>query len=225
MGHTDQIQQGKGAKGFTLIEIMVSLILVVLLFTLSLGGNFDDRTRLEEASNHVERALRFCVDESILKNTIVRTRFIFNLDAHEIVVEFGPQGNFVLPADLLDEKIEDKEKTKKEKDINNKFNKIQEFQDSNIVFDDDIRITGVASSISQTLMTQGQASVYFYPSGEKDSALVMVASSDEIIAIKSNAFTMDIQKDYHPIEMSGTDSLQDAQEKLSRKIFEDWLKE
>jgi len=91
---------------------------------------------MEEAISNIERAIRFSVGESALRNVITRVQFDLDKDPQELSVEYGPDDSFVLPPS--EERImgvetegtkESEEFEKRAKKINQSFNKVSEFSE------------------------------------------------------------------------------------------------
>lgn len=214
-------------KGFTLIEMLVALLLVTIVLTVVSGTSFSTRRNLDEALNDIERAVRFSVDESALRNSIVRVRFKFDEDPQLWSVEFGPNSNFVLPprsTSTSQSKSEEEQEKKVQKDLNKKFSKVKEFQESDREFPLGVKIIGIASNLTQAMVLNGDNSIYIYPTGEKDSAIIIVASDDELASIKISPFTMDIEREYFSIELTDGEDILDAQIELAERIYQEWQK-
>jgi prepilin-type N-terminal cleavage/methylation domain-containing protein len=215
------------AKGFTLIEILVGLLLISLTFGLVITNVDSSRDRLEEVRQQIERSIVFSIDEAAIRNTLVRIHFIFDDQQQKIGVESGEVGNTMLPSFLFQEQenIKEEELKKQKKELKNRFQLLKDFQESMYSIENDIRIIGVASSISRQLVTEGEAAVYFYPSGEKDDALIIIGSEQELIAMKISAFLLKVDLDYHPLELLPEDNIFEKQQELAKEIFEKWLKQ
>lgn len=226
--HSKFLKQQINDQGFTLIEILVALTLVAFILGISLNSPFSTRNDLDKDVNSIERAIRFMSDESALKNTVVRLHFILDRDPQEFAVEYGPSDSFILPPksefETKTESKEEEEKRKKDtKNINMKFTRVAEFQDKNYELNTDIRVVGVATPQSDKLQTGGEVSIYAFPTGEKDEALVLVASDEDIISLKVNAFTSTIERESHALVKSGTEKdLSELQKKKAQEIFEKW---
>lgn len=217
-------------QGFTLIEILVALVLIVLVMSLALSNPFSSRNDLDKEVNSIERAIRFMSDEAALKNAVIRLHFMLNTDPQEYAVEYGPSDSFILPPKpefetKTETKEEEEKKKKDQKNLNLKFNKITEFQDKNSEVPTNIKIIGVATPQSEKLQLTGEVSIFAYPTGEKDEALVIVGSDEDIISIKVNPFTMLISHQAYPLGKTTEKDLSDKQQQKAREIFEKWQKE
>ena len=224
--------QLKNNQGFTLIEILVALVLIALVLGISITSPFSSRNDLDKDANAIERAIRFMSDEAALKNAVIRLHFILDKAPQEYAVEYGPSDSFILPPkpefETKAESKEEEEKRKKEnKNLNMKFTKVTEFQDKNNEMTGEIKIIGVATPQSEKLQTFGEASLYAYPTGEKDEALVLVGSDEDIISLKVNPFSMKIERETHPLgkATNGEKDLAELQNKKAKEIFEKWQKE
>ncbi|CBW26140.1 putative membrane protein [Halobacteriovorax marinus SJ] len=214
-------------KGFTLIEMLVALLLVTIVLTVVSGTSFSTRRNLDEALNDVERAVRFSVDEAALKNSMLRVRFKFDEDPQTWSVEFGPSGNFVLPPvskSVSQSKSEEEAEKKTQDQLNKKFSRVREFQDGDREFPLGIRVIGLATNLTQAMLLDGDNSLYIYPTGEKDSAIIIIASDDELAALKISPFTMDIEREYFSVETSDSTDITEAQIELAERIFQEWQK-
>ncbi len=219
-------------QGFTLIEILVALVLIAFILGISLNSPFSSRNDLDKDVNSIERAIRFMGDEAALKNTVVRLHIMMDKEPQEYAVEYGPSDNFILPPkaefETKTETKEEEEKRKKEtKNINMKFTRVSEFQDKNAEMSQDIRVVAVATPQSEKLQTGGEVSLYAFPTGEKDEALVLIASDEDIISLKVNAFTAKIDRQSYPLgkNTSGEKDLAELQRKKAQEIFEKWQHE
>lgn len=217
-------------QGFTLIEILVALVLIVLVMSLALSNPFSSRNDLDKEVNSLERAVRFMSDEAALKNAVIRLHFILNKDPQEYAVEYGPSDSFILPPkpefETKTETKEEEEKKKKElKNLNLKFNKITEFQDKNSELPANIKVIGIATPQSEKLQMTGEVSIYAFPTGEKDEALVIVGSDEDIISIKVNPFSMAITHQAYPLGKTTDKDLAEKQQEKAKEIFEKWQKE
>ncbi len=219
-------------QGFTLIEILVALAIIALIFGLSLSSPFSSRNDLDKDVNNIERAIRFMSDEAALKNAVVRLHLILDKEPQEYAVEYGPSDSFILPPkEEFETKVESKEeeeKRKKEtKNLNMKFAKVSEFQEQNTELSSGIKIIGVATPQSEKIQSKGEVSIYAFPTGEKDEALVLVGSDEDIISLKINPFSMNIERETHPLgkPTGGEKDLAELQMKKAQEIFEKWQKE
>lgn len=221
----------KNNQGFTLIEILVALVLIALILGISISSPFSSRNDLDKDVNGIERAIRFMSDEAALKNAVVRLHFILDKDPQEYAVEYGPSDSFILPPKPeFETKVETKEeedkKKKDTKNLNMKFAKVTEFQEQNTELTSGIKVIGIATPQSEKLQTKGEVSLYAFPTGEKDEALVLVGSDEDIISLKVDAFSMKIERETHPLgkPTSGEKDLAELQMKKAQEIFEKWMR-
>ncbi|PIK15300.1 type II secretion system protein [Halobacteriovorax sp. JY17] len=214
-------------RGFTLIEMLVALLLVTIVLTVVSGTSFSTRRNLDEALNDIERAVRFSVDEAALRNSMIRVRFKFDEDPQTWSVEFGPNGNFVLPPlnkDVSKSRSEEDSEKKSKDTLNKKFSKVREFQESDREFPFGVKVVGIATTLTQAMLLDGDNSLYIYPTGEKDSAIIIVASDDELASLKISPFTMDIEREYYTVDLSNDVDITEAQIALAERIYQEWQK-
>ncbi len=215
------------AKGFTLIEILTSLLLISLTFGLISSAVSTSRDRLDSTRQHIERAIAFSIDEATVRNALVRIHFVFDGEQQYISVENGESGNYMLPSFLFAEKqdLDKEELAEQNKKLQNQFSSVKDFQDGKFTLDEDIQIIAVATSVSKQLVTEGESAIYFYPTGEKDDAIIFFGSDEEIIVLKISAFILKISIDYLPLELIPNESATEKQLEMAKEIFEKWLKD
>lgn len=220
----------KNQQGFTIVEILVALFLVALVFSLALSDNFSSSNDLDKEASNMQRAVRFMSDEAALRNSVVRLHFLLDKEPQEYAVEYGPGDSFILPPAQEFETAtlspEEEEKAKKAlKSVNMKFNKIQEFQESNTEISEDVKVIGVGLATSKRLVSSGEISVYAFPTGEKDDALLLLATDDGIVSLQVNAFNQDVDKKTYKIENIGNRDINVVKKEKAKEIFEEWLKD
>lgn len=219
-------------SGFSLIEILVALTLVgIVIYSVdfSLTGDSDD---IESCVSSFERASRFASHEAILRGSMVRLHLSLDKNPQEWVLEAAPDGDFILP---LFEKYEDdsklslEEKSQKEKiikDVNNKFSRISEFEEETAVLPSKIKIMGVATSLHSKFIQEGDAAIYFYPNGERDAALMVFASDDEMFSLIIDPFTDGIRKEFFTLTKNKSeDLLIEEMENKAKEIYGEWMRD
>ncbi len=215
-------------EGFTLIEMLVALLLVTIVLAVVSGTSFSTRRNLDEALNDIERGIRFSTDEAALRNAMIRVKFNFDEDPQTWNVQFGPDGNFVLPANktqAVKSRSEENRDKKKKSNLDKKFSKVREFAESDKEFSAGVRIIGMATTLTQQMMLEGENALYIYPTGEKDSAIIVVATDDELASIKVSPFTMDLERKYYAIDLDTDGDISDKQVEMAEEIYQEWLKE
>lgn len=215
-------------QGFTILEILIALLLIVLVLSMSLSNPFSTSDDLYQQSDDIERALRFMSDEAALRNTVVRMHFMLGKSPQEYAVEYGPNDNFILPPEpefstTTMSKEEEEKLNKANKDTNLKFNKVQEFQDSNTEVADDVKIIGVGNGNSTRLVTTGEASIYAFSTGEKDDSIVILGNDEMLISLEVQPFSNKIERKTIPLEIAGNRELIDVQNEKAKEVFEQWL--
>ncbi|MCY4524270.1 MAG: hypothetical protein OXB84_05990, partial [Halobacteriovoraceae bacterium] len=149
-----------------------------------------------------------------------------NLSPQEYAVEKGPQGSFVLPRFPDTEKLslsEREEAEKKDKKLAESFNKIKEFQEENKILEEGLRIVGIGSTLYERFIIDLNASIYHYPTGERDGAIIVLASEDEVLGLIVNAFSQEFKWIFR--ELKGEGDLEEVQEKIALELYEEWKKD
>lgn len=216
-------------KGFTLIEILVALVLVGLLVGVAVSNPFSQRKSLEEDLDQIERGLRYMNDEAALKNTVVRLHAFLDKDPGEWAIEYGPTENFILPAKQemgagTVTEAEEEARAKEEKETNLNFNKISDFQEENLTLKNNVKFMGIASLLTESFQSKGEAAIYVFPGGEKDEALVILATEEEIATLEVEAFSSKIKRTFYSLEERKEEDLESKQLAAAQEAYQQWLK-
>lgn len=201
---------------------------MVILLTLAANNSFSSREALEEAVDDTERAIRFGMDESALRNVIIRLHFYHDKEPAEYSLEYGPTDNFVIPISLIEEQELDddkEERAKLSKEFNKDFNKIQEFQNANKELPNNVKLIGVGSKLTKRLIIEFHSSVYLFPTGEKDASIIFFATDEELVELQLEGFTDDYHVKYHKLDENlSADEIEEKQVEMAQEIFTQWMK-
>ncbi|MFN8370858.1 MAG: prepilin-type N-terminal cleavage/methylation domain-containing protein [Bacteriovoracaceae bacterium] len=220
-------------QGFTLIELLVTLFLVATLFFFALNVDHSSRDKLEGILDRIESSLRFTVNEAILRNAIVRMNFNLELEKSSYAVEYSNSSAFVLPEfdKLLSQEkgsLKEQKKVNKLKDkIDQKFNKVNEMEsDESKEITKPFRIIGVGTSVTDKLVTEGNISIYVYPTGERDSGIIIIGNDQEVVGLSIEPFTGEFKREYVKIKSDeikdGKKDLVEIQEGIAEELFRNW---
>lgn len=213
----------KNDDGFTLLEILVALVLVTFIMALVTGDNFSSRKNLDEVLERFESAIRFSTDEAILRNSIVRLHINFDKTPQEFVVEYGPNGRFVIPKRVVAGPTGDKEEDQKNnKEFDQLFSPVPEFEEISREILPDIQILGASTALSSQLLALGTLSIFFYPSGERDPALIIFGTDDEVATLQVEPFVKTINREYRKLTDLERKDLDDSHLKIVSEIYQKW---
>lgn len=73
------------------------------------------------------------------------------------------------------------------------------------------------------MINTGSAFIYFYPTGEKDNAFIIIGSDTEMATIEFFPFIDRIQRNYIKIDNTDIDELDDIQNQKAKEVYEKWL--
>lgn len=225
-------------KGFSLLEILVTLFLVsfVTLAVLTSGGGFSTGSALDRLADDVERSVRFAEDEAVLRNRVVRLRFLLDREPQEYAVEYGPDAGFVLPGRLVggsgDPGAREREEAERlDRELARRFTRVDELSEGNKRVEEGARVVGVGSLTGRVFVSEGEASVHVYPDGERDAAFVALAGEGGLALVTTEAFLPDVGVDRRGLPDGGGGGgggdggrgLEERRLALARELFTEWV--
>jgi len=218
----------QGQSGFSLIEIMVALLLAALVFlAIPSGDSARNHRILKTTIDNLERSIRFAANESVLRNTVCRLRLDLDKEPVEWTVEYGPAGNIPLPE--MSEKTdlslaEEKAQLDKAAKIDKEFTKVEEFEEIKQEIPQEVSIIGVATTGIKGIKQKGTANIYFYPTGEKDGALVFLSTIEEVAHIEVSPFLSDIKSVFFTLNAQSVAKFKDLLQTRMDEVYREWGK-
>lgn len=216
--------------GFSLIEIMVALLLAAIIFVAVPTGDSSNKHRaLQNTIDDFDRSVRFASNESVLRNRLVRLRIDLEQDPIQYIVEYGPGENLVLP-DMSEDKAEnlsleeEKAALEDKKKLDGQFTKVEEFEDIRREISQEVNFIGMASTIQKKIMNEGQAVLYFYPTGERDGALIFLGTSEEMGWLEVEPFQNETRQSYYVFPADSVAKTSDLQQTKMDEIVKEWQK-
>ncbi len=216
-----------GQHGFSLIEIMVALVLAALVFlAVPSGDNAQKHRALQTDMDNLDRSIRFAANEAVLRNTVVRLRISLDESPVQYTVEYGPAGNLPLPdmPENLDSLSLAQQKAMQDKTtaLSRQFTKVSEFEDIKRQVSDDVTIFGVATNAQKGIMKDGEANIYFYPTGEKDAALIFFSTTEEVAHLEIEPFLQETRKVFFTLDTSRVAKLEDLIQTRMSEVYQEW---
>ena len=118
---------------------------------------------------------------------------------------------------------EEKAESEKRASIDRQFTKVAEFEDIKHEISEDETILGMASTSQKKLMKDGEATLYFYPTGEKDGGLIIFSTTDEIAYLEVAPFLSETNSVFEPLKTSGVAKLEDILQTRMDEVYKEWL--
>ncbi len=214
-------------QGFSLIEILVALVLAAMIFlAVPTSDTVQKHRNLKSAVDDLDRSVRFAGNEAVLRNTVVRLRISLDKVPVEYTVEYGPAGNLPLPdmpvkagQSLQDEKAE----ADKRAALDRQFTKVEEFEEIKHDISEDVTILGMASTSQKELVKEGEATLYFYPTGEKDGGIIIFSTIEEIAYLEVAPFLSETNSVFETLKTSGVAKLEDILQTKMEEVYKEWL--
>jgi prepilin-type N-terminal cleavage/methylation domain-containing protein len=221
------VQKINNQRGFSLIEILVALLLTSLIVISFPSSDTTEKHRnLKSAVADIDRAIGFASNESVLRNTVVRLRISFDKAPIEYNVEYGPPGNMPLPdmpANNHKSLSEEKADAAKISNLDKQFTKVVEFEEIRHELSEDVQILGVATSFQKKIITDKEASIYFYSTGEKDAALIFFATDDEVAYIEVQPFLSETRTVFEILNPESIAKKQDILQTKMDEVYKEWI--
>ncbi len=214
-------------KGFSLLEILIALVLAAMIFmAIPSGDNVQKHRDLKSAVDDLDRASRFASNEAVLRNTVTRLVVSFDTSPPEYSVEFGPPGNMPLPA--MSEKLvktldEEKAESDKISALDKQFNKVPEFDEIKHELSQDVTVIGVGTTSQKKITTEGKAFIYFYPTGEKDGAIIFFSTIEELAYLEIQPFMTETDSTFEVIKARNTARIEDILSTRMDEVYKEWV--
>ena len=74
-------------------------------------------------------------------------------------------------------------------------------------------------------MTEGEVSIYLYPTGEKDSAIILLYSNEEMVSLDIPPFEERTFDNYYPFSENELVNFEYTLESKAKDIVEKWQKD
>lgn len=215
-------------QGFSLIEILVALVLAALIFmVVPASDNVQAHRDLQTAVDDLDRSIRFASNEAVLRNTVVRLRISIDKTPVEYSVEYGPAGNLPLPEFKAETQSQSLADAKAEQDklanLDKQFNKVEEFEDIKHAISENVEVVGMATTTQKKLIKEGDANLYFYPTGEKDGAIIFFSTVEEIAYLNIEPFMAESNSVFEPLKTSGVAKVEDIIQTRMDEVYKQWI--
>lgn len=217
--------------GFSLIEILVALsLMAMIIFIIPNPFENNSRTHIQETADNLARGLKMAVDESILRGVVTRLKLDLGKTPQSYVVEFGDKNQGLLPnfnsleAEQGLTLQEEDEVKKKLESFDKNFNPIQDYSEKALEVPEDVLLLGAASNLNPQLITETSMAIYSYPSGERDSAIILLGTDEEIVALTTQGFTADVKMDFFSLPQDTQTDVDSQRQNKVKELHEQWLK-
>ena len=223
---TSKTKSQSNQAGLALVEIIVALVLIAVIFTTVPLPSLDPESQnLEESVLDFQRAIRFSTDEAIIRNAIVRISINLDADPQTYGIEASDDPTLVLEESVDLEELSSSEREAyeaKQENMAKRFQLIPEFSDKEKEMPDGIYVLGLARAGGQSLRNTGKVHLYFYPSGEKEEALLFISSSSQLVYLDIPSFENSVGVDYTNYTELELRNIDLAQETKIKQIYDKW---
>ena len=167
-------------RGFTLIEILIAIAIIALISALAVPGfNYAFRTNTEGFARQLAGAFRESRDRSLLRHNLVRVNF--DLAKQEYWVEEAP-ASYLLPSDAEAKKAEEdagrwRKDDEKAEEV---FRLVKEITPKKKAVPYGVKIVKILSPRYKEPIAEGEAQIYYLPSGLSDAAILHIEDLDKV---------------------------------------------
>ncbi|MBM4386752.1 MAG: prepilin-type N-terminal cleavage/methylation domain-containing protein [Deltaproteobacteria bacterium] len=189
---------GRTEKGFTLIELSVTIVIVlIVLAVVATGVSNIVRSDLSTSANKVAAAVRYLYSLAALNNMSYRLVIDFQDNSYwgEAVTEKSGCKEFLLPSEE-EKKFSLKsviKAVKKEEDEGGQEGAEDapaygEFKDNLLIrkpLPNKIKFSSVVSLHQPEPASEGRAEIYFFPSGYVEKAYIYIAHEDSVYTVET----------------------------------------
>ncbi|MBI4412378.1 MAG: prepilin-type N-terminal cleavage/methylation domain-containing protein [Deltaproteobacteria bacterium] len=173
-------------EGFNLIELLVVIAIAATMMALAVsfvGGSF--RVQVKKEASHLIGTIRYLYNQAAVKN--MSYRIVFDLENQAYWIE-SSENPFYLTTGAEDEAAAKKiKKEEKETETGGEEEPIPAFSTAveeeegfkKVVFDKEVRIRDVYVAHQEGLVTEGQASLYFFPNGMTELAVIHLSDEEQ----------------------------------------------
>jgi prepilin-type N-terminal cleavage/methylation domain-containing protein len=186
--------------GFTLIEILATLVLIGFLSSLALKfvSSENNRDLLSETEQSMNRAVRLAGSNSIVSNRITRIHFKTKEHPVTFTIEEASHSDILLtslePSESSRE--EEEEKNKSQKELDTAFIPIELQEEKELK---DYVYLSFVHDDGQNIAQQGpDYYFYFFPSGERDQLSFYFATDTEMMVLTSDSFKEELTSKFPP---------------------------
>ena len=102
--------------------------------------------------------------------------------------------------------------------------KLTEFEEIRHELSQDVQILGVATSYQKKIITDKEASIYFYSTGEKDAALIFFATDDEVAYIEVQPFLSETRTVFETLNPESVAKKEDILQTKMDEVYKEWIK-
>jgi hypothetical protein len=107
--------------------------------------------------------------------------------------------------------------------LNKQFTKVVEFEEIKHEISPNVAIIGLATSFQKKIITGNDASIYFYPTGEKDAALLFFSTDEEIAYLDVQPFLSEIRSVFETLKTESVAKKEDILQTRMDEVYKDWI--
>jgi hypothetical protein len=118
---------------------------------------------------------------------------------------------------------EAKAEKEKQASLDRQFTKVEEFEDIKHDISADVTILGMATTTQKSLIKEGGANLYFYPTGEKDGGIIIFSTVEEIAYLEVAPFLNETNSVFEPLKTQSVAKLEDILQTRMDEVYKQWL--
>ena len=141
------------------------------------------------------------------------------------IVEYGPSGNVPIPEIPDVSKMSVAERKiwgEQQKKFSSQFTPVEEFEDIKFEISEEVMVLGVGIGDQKGLIQEGTPAIYFYPTGEKDSALFFFGTIEEFAYLEVSPFLNKTKNYFEPLNTESVSRIEDILQTKMTTIYREW---
>lgn len=204
-------------------------MLAALIVTIGVSSiSTSDRDVIQASIESLKRSIYLAQDEAVLRNTVTRLIFDKTKENVEFRIEYteNPEIKIVKLGDSSQSLSlrEEEELQKKQKNFQAEFTPIEEFKKQVGEIEGAVELYDIYTERNLKLSDNNYPSLYFFPMGDREDALIFLLGTKEIAKLEVSSFLDKIEEEFFSFEDYNIND-DESLKRFIKEQIENWKKE